>query len=139
MMSTQMYETTQVNDRRTWQCFLFGIVVWFLDLNVVYPLTSVSCHWGWFPFTIAGIPGLRFIQLVVTVSAAILLLIFIYLSWRNWHPFQRKPQLPMTQTEADRRPLIAYVVMLLNCLFLLFVLASAVSIVTLTPCVSGGG
>src|SRR3954453_4334972 len=123
-MSAQAYETVRVNDRRTWQSLFFGIVVWFLDLNIVYPLTSVSCHWGWFPFTIAGIPGLRFIQLVASAIAAILLIVFIVLPWRNWRPFQHDPRLPMTQTEADRRPLMAYVTLLLNSLFLLFVLAS---------------
>src|SRR4051812_46300602 len=99
-MSVHVHETTPVNDRRTWQCLLFGVAIWFLHLNLVYPLTSISCHWGWFPFTVAGIPGLRFIQLVVTAIAGVLLVTLIYMPWRNWRPFQRKSQNAAQTTEA---------------------------------------
>jgi uncharacterized membrane protein len=128
-----------ISDRQTWQSLLFGMVVWFLHLNLVYSLPSLACHWGWFPFTVAGLSGLKFIQLIATAVAAILLVVMIYVPWRNWRPFWRDDAQLMHQTEADRRPLIAYVTMLLNALSLLFVLASVVPILTLHPCVSGGG
>lgn len=138
-MPTLPDATPRIDDRRTWQSLLFGLLVWFLHLNVVYPLTSLACHWGWFPFTIAGIPGLKVIQLLVTVAAALLLILMIIVPWRNWRPFWKDDDALMRQTEADRRPLIGYVTMLLNALFLLFVLASVVPVLTLNPCVSGGG
>jgi uncharacterized membrane protein len=138
-MTISIYTNTPTSDRQTWQSLLFGITAWFLDLNLVYSLPSLACHWGWFPFTVVGLPGLKFIQLIATAVAAVLLMVLIYLPWRNWRPFWRDNAQVMQQTEADRRPLIAYVTMLLNTLSLLFVLASVVPILALNPCVSGGG
>jgi hypothetical protein len=43
----------------------------------------------------------------------------------------------LERTESDRRPLMAFVSLLLNGLFLLFVLASMVMVSVLAPCAGG--
>jgi hypothetical protein len=125
---------THVRDRQTWQSLLAGIVIWFLHQNTVYALTSLACKWQWFPTPIAGIPGQRFFQIVVTLVAVPLLLVTIYLPWRNWRQFQTDREHMLHDTEKDRRPLMAFVTMLLNALLLLFVITSLVPILTLNPC-----
>src|SRR3954467_6423460 len=125
-----MHETANpVKDRRTWLSLLAGVVIWFLHLNIVNALTSLTCVWGWFPFTIAGIAGLRFIHIVVSLIAGLAIAAIIMLSWRGWHQWQTAKtdsQQTLVHTEADRRPLMAFVTMLLNSLFLIYVLASLV-------------
>src|SRR3982751_2150436 len=98
---------TSVKDRSTWLSLLAGTVIWFLHLNIVNAITSLTCEWGWFPFTIAGIAGLRFIHIVVSLIAGVAIAAIIVLSWRSWHKGQP------TQTEADRHHLMAFVTMLL--------------------------
>jgi len=129
---------TSVKDRSTWLSLLAGVVIWFLHLNTINALTSLTCEWGWFPFTIAGIAGLRFIHIVVSLIAALGIAAIIVLSWRgwrNWQAAQADAQHTLVQTGADRHPLMAFVTMLLNGLFLVYVLASLVMVLVLNPCV----
>ena len=62
----------------------------------------------------------------------------IILPWRNWREFQteKPPDNPrlLQDTEKDRRPLLAFVALLLNSLFFLFVVASFVPMLALNPC-----
>ncbi len=120
---------------------MFGIAIWFIDLNTVYALPSLACEWGWFPFTIAGIPGLVFIEAIITFIAMLLMSFMIYLPWRNWRKFQAakptdNPRL-LQDTEKDRRSLMAFVAMLANSFFFLFILATFVPILALNACVRG--
>jgi fumarate reductase subunit D len=125
---------SQRNDRLTWLSFFAGAIIWFLHLNIVYPLTSLSCKWEWFPFDDAGMTSLRSIQIIITFVAALLIAILIYLPWRNWQHFRTDSQHVMSDTEKDRRPLMAFVTMGLNLFFLAFVVASLVPVLTLSPC-----
>src|SRR4051812_3981224 len=86
----RLFTTLRVrnDERQTWSSLLLGVIVWFLCFNVVYGLESVACRWGWFPFTVAGIPGLRVVQLLITLLSMLLLLLYIYLPWREWRKFQ---------------------------------------------------
>jgi len=131
-----MRETTYpIKNRNNWRGLLAGVVVWFLHLNIVNALTSLTCVWGWFPFTIAGVIGLRFIHIIVSLVAGLVFTSIIVLSWRNWHSLQAdSPQDAMETTETDRRPFIAFVTMLLNVLFLVYALASLVMVIVLPPC-----
>jgi hypothetical protein len=124
----------QVNDRQTWLSFFLGFAVWFLHLNIVYPVTSLACKWGWFSFDDAGATNLRIVQIAITIIAAVVLIILIYLPWRNWHAFQTDSSETLRQTERDRRPLMGFVTMLLNSLLLLFVITSIVPVLALNPC-----
>src|SRR5512142_2755429 len=103
-------QTSRVDERQTWRSLLFGLVIWFLHQNLLYILTSNTCQWGWFPYRIAGMSGLHFFQLVITVVAAVLLAITIYRPWQIWRRFQtNRPtnnEHMLHDTEKDRRPLI---------------------------------
>jgi threonine/homoserine/homoserine lactone efflux protein len=127
-------EVIPPDDRTTRRNLLLGVVVWFAHLNLVNALTSLTCQWGWFSFTIAGIPGLRFIQLTISLIAGLIFAYLIYQSWRVWRPARANGQQTLTQTEADRRSLMAFVTMLLNGLFFLFMLASLVLVLSINAC-----
>ena len=137
-MNAPTTQITRSDERQTWLALLLGVVIWFLHQNAVYALNSVSCVWGWFTFTIAGVGGLVFVEAIITLIAMALMLIMLYLPWRNWRRFQTdkpsdNPHL-LQDTENDRRPLLAFVVMLLNGFFLLFIFSSLVPIFALSPC-----
>jgi hypothetical protein len=71
----------------------------------------------------------------------VLLLITIFYPWRDWRRFQteKPPANPnlLHDTEKDRRPLIAFVTMLLNSLLFLFVITSVIPILALSACNPG--
>ncbi len=118
-----------------------GILVWFVDLNTVYALPSVACEWGWFPFTIAGLPGLVWIEGIITVISMALMLYLIYASWRNWRQFQSKkpadnPHL-LKDTERSRRSLMSFAAMMVNSFFFLFIIAFFVPMLSLNACIRG--
>jgi uncharacterized membrane protein len=129
---------TKTEEQQTrWSLFL-GIVIWFLHLNILNALTSVSCKWGWFTLPIAGLSGLQFVNVIISLIVMLLMLIIIYLPWRNWQKFQsektaRNPQL-LQNTEEDHQPLIAFVAMLLNGFLFLFVIGTFVPIFALKAC-----
>jgi threonine/homoserine/homoserine lactone efflux protein len=83
---------------------------------------------------------LQLVETMITILALLLMLLLIYLPWRDWRRFQSErprdnPQL-LEDTEKDRRPLVAFVTMLLNCFYLLFIVAAFVPIWALKPCVA---
>ncbi len=135
-MSTR--DVAKGEERQTFLVLFSGPIIWFVHLNILNMLTSVSCRWGWFPFTIAGIPGLRFTEVLISLAALALMLYITYLPWRNWRRFQTEapfhnPQV-LQDTEEDRRPLIAFVAMLMNTMFSIFVSASFVLLFALKAC-----
>src|SRR5437867_6478158 len=87
-MSVQKVQLSKSDERQTTLSLYLGITVWFVHLNAVYALASVSCKWRWLSFTVAGLPGLEFVQTIITVIAFLLMLLMIYLPWRNWRRFQ---------------------------------------------------
>jgi hypothetical protein len=127
-------QTTRSDDRQTWRSLLFGSLIWFLHLNLVYPLTSLSCRWNWLFSGVGNLSALQVVQIVITIIAAVLMLINIYLPWRAWRQFQTDREHVLSQTEQDRRPLMAFVTMLSNSIFFLFIIASFVPILALNPC-----
>ena len=132
---TNSSQTSQTNERQIWLSLLLGFVVWFLYFNIVYPLTSLTCHWGWFPFNILGISGLHFIQVVLAAIAFLLIASMIYLPWRHWRRIEAGEQDKVYQTAKDPRTLMMFVSMLLNMLFGLFIIVSLVPMFALNPCV----
>lgn len=131
-------DLTQPSEQQTrWSIFL-GIMLWFLHLNTLNALTSLSCKWGWFPFKIAGLSGLQFVEALISLVVMLMMLAIIFLGWRDWRRFQPKkligsPRM-LQNTEKDRRPLVAFIAMLLNSFLLLFVIASFVPIFVLNAC-----
>jgi hypothetical protein len=126
------------DERLTWRSLFLGAGIWFLHLNVVYGLSSLACKWDWLSFTVAGVTGLQLVNTLLTLAALALLAVTIYWPWRHWRSFQseKPPGNPhlLRDTEKDRRPLVAFITMLLNSLFFLFVLASLVPLYALNVC-----
>jgi hypothetical protein len=128
------------NERQAQRSLFLGIIIWFLHLNLLNALISVSCKWGWLTFPVGGLSGLQVVELVISVLAGLLMLFMLYLPWRYWRSFQTEkptdnPQL-LQETEADRRPLVAFT-MLLNGLLFLFVIATFVPMFALKTCGQG--
>lgn len=140
-MGSTPVQLSKKEDRLTRWCLFLGMIVWFLDLNAVYALPSLSCEWSWFQFTIAGIPGLVIIEAIISLIAMLLISFMIYLPWRNWLKFQtQKPTTNprmLQDTEKDRRPLLAFVAMLMNSFFFLFIMATFVPLFALNVCARG--
>ncbi len=135
MPTGQLTQTQELQTR--WSLFL-GILVWFLHQNILNAIISVSCKWGWFTFPVGGLSGLQLVEMAITLIALLAILVLIYLPWRNWRNFQSKrptdnPQL-LQETEEDRRPLLAFIAMLLNGFFFLFVIATFVPTFVLKAC-----
>ena len=134
----KLLEWFKTDEQKTQWSLVFGITIWFLHLNTLNALTSLSCKWGWLAITIAGMSGLKFVQLLITLVASSLLLVMIYLPWRNWRQFQTDKSIANSQlvqnTDKDRRPLLAAVAMLLNSFLFLFELAFFVPLFALNAC-----
>ncbi len=137
-MAVTKTRSRDINETRTlWSLFL-GMLVWFLHLNIINALTSTACKWSWLDTRILGLSALQWVQILVTVVAMALIGWFVFLSWRNWRSFQKKapidnPQL-LTDTEKDRRPLLAFVGMTVNGFFFLYVIANFIPIFVLKGC-----
>ena len=120
-----------------WSLFL-GITIWFLHLNIVNALISVSCKWGGLTIPVGGWSGLQIVTAIISLIALLLMLFLIYLPWRNWRSFQTEEptQNPdwMHDTEVYRRPLMAFVAMLLNGFLFLYILATFVPMIALKAC-----
>ena len=140
-MNVQTTQKAQSGERQTKLSLLLGMVIWFLHLNTLDALDSLACKWDWLSFTIAGIPGLQVVQAFITLIAMLLMLVTIYLPWRDWRRYQtekpaKNPRM-LQDTEEDPRPLIAFIAMLLNSAFVLFIIASFVPIFSLNACGPG--
>jgi hypothetical protein len=122
----------------TRRSLLLGMLVWFVHLNLTYGLASVACVWGWFSFPVAGLQALPLVEVLITLAAAVGLGVLVVLPWRDWRAFQseKPPENPhlLHDTEKDRRPLLAFITLLLNSFFLLFVVVSLVPMLALNAC-----
>lgn len=120
-----------------WSLFL-GILIWFLHLNIVNALISVSCKWGGLTAPIAGLSGLQFVEGMITLITILVMLFLIYLPWRNWRSFQTEK--PMTNpdmlhdTEEYRRSLMAFIAMTLNSFLVLYIIVTFVPTFALKAC-----
>src|SRR5437016_2558924 len=125
-MDTSTTQPANADARQTTLSLLLGIVVWFLHQNIVYGVASLTCRWGWLTFNIAGVRALPVVEALITLVALLLLLRLFYLPWRIWRKYQseKPPDNPrlLQDTEKDGPPLLAFVAMLTNSLFCLFVL-----------------
>jgi len=137
-MTTTTTPQTEHDQSQMRRSLLLGIIVWFVDFNLVYNLASLACTWNWLSFTIVGISGLQLVETIITLVAIPLMLFLIYLPWREWRRFQtaEPPSNPhlLEDTEKDHRSLVAFIVMLLNSLFFLFIIGWFVPIFALRPC-----
>jgi uncharacterized membrane protein len=131
-------QVTKNEEKQTRMSLFLGIMIWFLHLNILNALISVSCKWGGPTFPVGGLSGLQFLELVITLITVLLMLYFIYLPWQQWRSFQteqppKNPQL-LQETEEDRPPLVAFIAMLLNTFFVLYIIATFVPTIALKAC-----
>jgi hypothetical protein len=137
-MATRTALRTEHDLQQTTRSLLFGIVLWFVHLNVAYALPSLTCKFGWLSFSVAGLSGLQVVETIITLFTIPLMLLVIHLPWRAWRGFQTEEPLSnphlLQDTEKDRLALVAFVVTLLNSAFLLFAIASVVPIVVFSTC-----
>ena len=131
-------DLSKPNEQQTlWSLFL-GITVWFLHLNIVNALISVSCKWGGLTVPVAGLSGLQFLEALITLITILIMLILIYLPWRYWRSFQtEKPRTNpdlLQDTEEYRRSLMAFIAMSLNGFLFLYVIATLVPTFALKAC-----
>lgn len=129
---------TKAEEQQMRRSLFLGITIWFLHLNLLNALISVSCKWGGLTFPVGALSGLQVLALVITLITVLLMLYFIYLPWQQWRSFQttqpaRNPEL-LQQTEEDRPPLLAFIAMLLNSFFVLYILATFVPMIALKTC-----
>jgi threonine/homoserine/homoserine lactone efflux protein len=120
-----------------WSLFL-GILIWFLHLNTVNALISVSCKWGGLTVPVGGLSGLQILAAILTLITVLALLFLVFLSWRQWRSFQtEKPvQNPdmLRDTEIFWRPLMAFIAMMLDSFLLLYSIAVFVPMLSLKAC-----
>lgn len=115
-------------------CLLGGTLVWGLYLMIVYPLTSLTCHWGWFDVTTTGAPGLKTVQLLVTAVALVLVAVCGYVAFVEWRRSQAAAGAEGRQIKAESNTLLGYVALLLNGLYALIIAVSLIPIFTLPVC-----
>jgi hypothetical protein len=137
-MAVTSKQPVQENKERTWPSLLLGPLIWFLHLNTFYAVASLSCKWRLMSLSIAGLPGLQLVEAIVSLLTLVLLARLIIVPWRNWRRFQTEqpPENPrmLQDTEKDWRPLVAFVALLLNSGFFVFVVATFVPVLALNPC-----
>lgn len=118
-----------VKDWQLWFSLLSGFVVWVIHLMIVYSLTSLACEWGWFPFTVVGLAGLKIVQIVVTVIAAMVIGLGGYYALRNRERLGDS-EIP----EANRHHFMVYLGLALSMLFFALVAISIIPILVLPAC-----
>ncbi|GAB4515331.1 MAG: hypothetical protein OHK0046_18630 [Anaerolineae bacterium] len=118
-----------VSSGQLWFSLAVGTVVWALHLMIVYPLTSLTCRWGWFPFDFAGLSGLQVVQSIATVIAAAITIIAGWLAYRN---FQRLDD--DQGMKSDRHVFMAQLGLALNILYTALIVVAFVPILTLPQC-----
>jgi len=120
-----------------WSLFL-GILIWFLHLNIINALISVSCKWGGLTVPIGRWSGLQLVAVIITVILLAAMVFLIFLPWRNWRSFQtepppRNPDM-LRDTEVYRRSMMAFITMGLNGFLALYILAALVPMFSLKAC-----
>ena len=116
-------------DVKSWQLWFSlaaGTVVWLIHLMIVYPLTSLTCEWGWFPSTVNGLTGLQVVQIIITIIAAIIIAVAGVFAFQN----QRR----LRTQEINRHYFMAQLGLALNILFFALVVVSLVPILSLPVC-----
>jgi len=131
-------QLTQTEEQQTRRSLFLGITIWFIHLNLLNALISVSCKWGGLTFPVGGLSGLQILEVVISLITIVVMFYLIYLPWRNWRSFQTEtpttnPQL-IQDTEEKRQSLMAFIAMLLNGFFALYILATFVAMFFLKAC-----
>jgi threonine/homoserine/homoserine lactone efflux protein len=112
-----------------------GTVVWGLYFMFVYSLTSLTCVWSWFGLSVGNSgSGLKVTQAIATVIALGLLAFLAFVAFREWRSAGGEEQKEEAETIAARNPMLAFVTMLVNVLYILIIAVSFVPIFILPVC-----
>jgi hypothetical protein len=133
-MATWIDRLREDPDWRIRLCFAGGSVVWVLFLTLVYALTSVACYANWFGAAQGSGTGLKVVQALTTVLAALLVAGFGFLALGDWRAKQAPNRDGPLESRISRIPFAAYVTALTNALYLLIIVVSLVPILALRPC-----
>ena len=129
---------TKAEEQLTRRSLFLGITIWFLHLNIVNALISVSCKWGGLTVPVGGLSGLQVLEVVISLITILGMLYLIYLPWRNWQSLQTErpannPQL-IEDTEEKRQALMAFIAMALNGFLILYIIATLIPMFALKAC-----
>jgi len=127
-----------------------GTAVWAIYFTFVYSLTSLSCFWSWFDLSVNGSgPALKITQAIATVIALALTGYFSFVAFQEWRDTRDKLQTSEAhivahqinavsgeeaETITARNPMLAFVTLLLNMLYMLIIVVSFVPIFVLPAC-----
>ncbi|MCC6455637.1 MAG: hypothetical protein IT328_11875 [Caldilineaceae bacterium] len=132
-MMAKMRHKLQTPVARIMLYMIGGTFVWSLYLMIVYPLASLTCQWGWFGASAAG-SGLKIIQTITTLLALALVAAFAFAAFNEWRRTRTDTNGETGQTKAAVIPLLAFVTLLLNGLYLLIIVVSLLPIAMLPVC-----
>lgn len=124
-----------VRDRDQWLGVGTGVIAWALHLFILYVLVDQVCRNGWLAFTAAGMTGLQFTSLVLTVIAIALTAAGGWLSWRGWRRVRavRAAAAPQSDTLSRTRFMTA-AGMILSIGFIAVMLLTFIPSFVVAPC-----
>jgi len=128
------FKTTS-SSTRIFASLLGGTLVWALYFMGVYALNSLACVWNWFPEPSGGAgPGLKVFQLSATIIALGLIALCAFVAFREWRDGRAKNEHEEDEGIAARNPMLAFVTLLLNALYLLIILVWFMPVMVLPVC-----
>ncbi len=133
-MATHTTELPQKDQSKTRRSLIYGMLLWFVHLNAVNALSSVACKWGWLDFHVADMPGVQLVDVIITVVAAVLMALLIYIPWKNWQRLKTSRRETLEEAEVDRGAFTSFLAIGVNSFLLLFMLAVLVPIFALRGC-----
>jgi hypothetical protein len=119
-------------DMRLWSLLVGTTLVWLLFFTTGYGLASLNCRWGWFPP--GGASGVKSLQILGAVLAAALVIGSGSVAWYDWQRPRQAGNGEMGEEMAERVSMLAFVILMLNALYLLIILATLAPILTLPAC-----
>ncbi len=118
-----------VKSWQLWFSLAAGTAVWVIHLLLVYALTSLTCEWGWFPFEVGGLAGLKVVQISITlVTGAVTILAGSF-------AFQNQRRLAdATRADSGRHYFMARLGLALNLIYTALIAVSLIPILIIPPC-----
>jgi hypothetical protein len=120
-------------ERRTnvllWFAFVGGALIWFFQFAIFYALAEIRCNSTALNFTVAGLPGIHFVSLLVGVVAVALVLYATVFSFRQRRESRQGPQ----KTD-ERRVFMARAGLYMNLIYLLTIIGTIIPVFFLPPC-----
>lgn len=89
-----------VNSKRLWFSLGAGPILWLLHLLASYVLASLPCITPAFNFTVAGLPGIRFILIVFTLVMTVIVFYAGFMGYGIWRSLRGEAG----EREEDRSP-----------------------------------